>query len=78
MCSGIDSSYVTGSPFDIPTTEVDVVDAGDPPGMPECVVGQNPLTGVDRQHESREARSLYLSALQLARALRLRFIGRAT
>jgi hypothetical protein len=42
------------------------------------VVGQNPLTGVDRQHESREARSLYLSALQLTRALRLRFVGRAT
>jgi hypothetical protein len=42
------------------------------------VVGQNPQMGVDRQHESREARSLYLSALQLARALRLRFVGRAT
>jgi hypothetical protein len=43
----------------------------------EVVVGQNPPTGVDRQHKSREARSLYLSALQLARAMRLRFIGRA-
>jgi hypothetical protein len=43
-----------------------------------CVVGQGPLTGIDRQHESREARSLYPSALQLARALRLRFVGRAT
>jgi hypothetical protein len=42
------------------------------------VVGQNPPMGVDRQHESREARSLYLSALQLAHALRLRFVGRAT
>jgi hypothetical protein len=42
------------------------------------VVGQNPPTGVDRQHESREARSLYLSALQLTCALRLRFVGRAT
>jgi hypothetical protein len=49
-----------------------------PPGVPECVVSEDPLTGVDRQHESREARSLYPSALQLARALRLRFIGRAT
>jgi hypothetical protein len=42
------------------------------------VVGQDPLTGVDRQHKSREARSLYLSALQLARDLMLKFIGRAT
>jgi hypothetical protein len=41
------------------------------------VVGQNPPTGVDRQHESREARSLYLLALQLTRALRLRFVGHA-
>jgi hypothetical protein len=37
-----------------------------------------PLTGVDRQHESREAQSLYPSALQLARALRLEFVGCAT
>jgi hypothetical protein len=42
-----------------------------------CVVGLNPLTGVDRQHESREARILYSSALQLARALMLEFVGRA-
>jgi hypothetical protein len=42
------------------------------------VVGQNPPTGVDRQHESWEARSLYLSVLQLTRALRLRFVGCAT
>jgi hypothetical protein len=44
----------------------------------EYVVVQDPPTGVDRQHEGQEARSLYPSALQLARALRLRFIGRAT
>jgi hypothetical protein len=44
----------------------------------ELVVGLNPPTGVDKQHESREARSLYPSALQLTRALRLEFIGRAT
>jgi hypothetical protein len=27
------------------------------------VVGLNPPTGIDKKHESREARSLYLSAL---------------
>jgi hypothetical protein len=44
----------------------------------DSVVGLNPPTGVDRQHESREARSLYPLALQLTRALRLEFVGRAT
>jgi hypothetical protein len=34
--------------------------------------------GVDRQHEGREARSLYPLALQLTRALRFEFVGRAT
>jgi hypothetical protein len=47
-------------------------------GVESSVVSQNPPTGVDRQHESREARSLYPSALQLTRALRLKFIGHAT
>jgi hypothetical protein len=47
-------------------------------GGSRVVVGLNPMTGVDRKHESREARSLYPSALQLACALRLEFIGRAT
>jgi hypothetical protein len=47
-------------------------------GVPECVVSLNPSTGVDRQHETWEARSLYPSALQLARALRLEFVGHAT
>jgi hypothetical protein len=42
------------------------------------VVGLNPPTGVGRQHNSREARSPYLSALQLTRTMRLEFIGRAT
>jgi hypothetical protein len=42
------------------------------------VVGQDPPMDVDRQHERREARSLYPSAQQLTRALRLRFVGRAT
>jgi hypothetical protein len=44
----------------------------------EIVVGLNPLMGVDRQHESWEGWSLYPSALQLTRALRLEFIGHAT
>jgi hypothetical protein len=47
-------------------------------GDAEGVVGKNPPTGVDRQHESQEAQSLYPSALQLAHDLMLRFIGRAT
>jgi hypothetical protein len=42
------------------------------------VVSQNPLTGAGRQHESQEARSLYPSALQLTRALKMKFVGRAT
>jgi hypothetical protein len=42
------------------------------------VVGQNPPTGVDMQHKSWEAQRLYLLALQLTRALRLKFVGRAT
>jgi hypothetical protein len=42
------------------------------------VVGLNPPMSVDRQHECRKARSLYPSALQLTRALRLEFVGRAT
>jgi hypothetical protein len=46
--------------------------------MGPSVVGQDPPTGVDRQRESREAWSLYPSALQLARALRLKFVARAT
>jgi hypothetical protein len=41
------------------------------------VVGLNPSTIVDRQHESREARNLYPSALQLTHALRLEFVRRA-
>jgi hypothetical protein len=41
------------------------------------VVEQDPPTGVDRQHKSQEAQSLYPSALQLTRSLRLRFVGRA-
>jgi hypothetical protein len=42
------------------------------------VVDQNPPTGIDKQHESREFQSLYPSALQLARDLMLRFVGHAT
>jgi hypothetical protein len=32
LCSGVSSSYVTGSPFDIPTAEVEVVDLECPTG----------------------------------------------
>jgi hypothetical protein len=42
------------------------------------VLSQDLPTGVDRQHESREARGLYPSALQLTCDPMLRFIGRAT
>jgi hypothetical protein len=42
------------------------------------VVGQNPPTDIDRQHESREAQSLYPSALQLTRAPMMKFVGCAT
>jgi hypothetical protein len=47
-------------------------------GLNTSVVGLNPPTGVDRQHESREAQSLYSSALQLACTLRLEFVGCTT
>jgi hypothetical protein len=42
------------------------------------VVSLNPPTGVDRQHKSWEAQSLYPSALQLTCTLRLEFVGHAT
>jgi hypothetical protein len=32
LCSGVSSSYMIGSPFDIPTVEVDVVDVEGPTG----------------------------------------------
>jgi hypothetical protein len=48
------------------------------PGLGTVVVGLNPPTGIDGQHESREARSLYASALQPARALRLEFVVSGT
>jgi hypothetical protein len=32
LCSGVSSSYVTGSPFDIPTAKVDVVGVEGPTG----------------------------------------------
>jgi hypothetical protein len=32
LCSGVSSSYVTGSPFDILTAEVDIVDVEGPTG----------------------------------------------
>jgi hypothetical protein len=51
---------------------------GDVMGAKSLMDLLDPLTGIDRQHESREAWSLYPSALQLTRALRLRFIRHAT
>jgi hypothetical protein len=46
--------------------------------VPGCVVGQDSPMSVDRQHESREAQSLYPSALQIACDLLLRFVECAT
>jgi hypothetical protein len=58
--------------------EVDVVGVVCPTGSARMCCWPKPLTCIDKQHESWEARSLYLSALQLTRALRLEFVGRAT
>jgi hypothetical protein len=55
-----------------------VVMEGKGRGVNGGVVSQNRPMGVDRQHESREAESLYPSTLPLTRALRLKFVGRAT
>jgi hypothetical protein len=42
LCLGVSSSYVTGSPFDIPTAEVDVVDVEGPTGRARmcCPIGR--------------------------------------
>jgi hypothetical protein len=69
---------MTRSPFDIPTTEADIVNIEGPTEHARMCCRQDPPTGVDRHHESREARSLYPLALQLTRDLMLRFIGCAT
>jgi hypothetical protein len=45
LCSGVSSSYVTGSPFDIPTAEVDVVDVEGPTGHARMCCQLKPTDG---------------------------------
>jgi hypothetical protein len=52
LCSGVSSSYVTGSPFDIPTMEVDVVDVEGPPGRARTCCRPKPTDG--RRQATRE------------------------
>jgi hypothetical protein len=42
LCLGVSSSYVTGSPFDIPMAEVDVVDVEGPTGHPRMCCRPKP------------------------------------
>jgi hypothetical protein len=53
LCSGVSSSYVTRSPFDIPTVEVDVVDVeGSPIGCVRMCCRPKPTDG--RRQATRE------------------------
>jgi hypothetical protein len=45
LCSGVSSSYVIGSPFDIPTVEVDVVDVEGPTGHARMCCRPKPTDG---------------------------------
>jgi hypothetical protein len=52
LCSGVRSSYVTGSPFDIPMTEVDAVDVEGPTGRARMCCRSKPTGG--RRQATRE------------------------
>jgi hypothetical protein len=52
LCSGVSSSYVTGSPFDILTAEVDVVDIEGPTGHARMCCRPKPIDG--RRQATRE------------------------
>jgi hypothetical protein len=45
LCSGVSSSYVTGSPFDIPMAKVDVVDVEGPTGRARMCCRPKPTNG---------------------------------
>jgi hypothetical protein len=45
LCLGVSSSYVTGSPFDIPMVEVDVVDVEGPTGHARMCCRPKPTDG---------------------------------
>jgi hypothetical protein len=52
LCSRVSSSYVTGSPFNIPTVEVDVVDVEGPTGHARMCCRPKPTDG--RRQATRE------------------------
>jgi hypothetical protein len=48
LCSGVSSSYVTRSPFDIPMAKVDVVDVEGPTGRARMCCRPKPTDGCQR------------------------------
>jgi hypothetical protein len=52
LCSGVSSSYMTRSPFDIPTVEVDVVDVEGPTGRARMCYRSKPTD--ERRQATRE------------------------